>query len=151
MVRDEISGMALPEGARRGPNCAVTAMAVMLGVDFPTMFELCRGNRSKQWQGVTVYDDYVRAAKALGWELIYTQPNRKANGRRRVTLRTFVKHMPAGQRLMIRVGGLSGHMVVVKDKIVLDQGGMRHIILHPAKNRTVSGWYTFKKIEVDNV
>jgi hypothetical protein len=105
--------LALPEGARQGPNCGVTAIAIVAGVSFETAWQVIGQHKSGNWKGRTYRHDRIAALKKLGVRFKrLRQPSR--------TLQTFVTdHTVRGATYMVELGS---HMVRVG--LVADQSGV---------------------------
>lgn len=122
--------LALPVDAQRGPNCGLTALAVVAGV---TLAEAAAAYIRQypryvgsNWKGGTRWTYTLQAAKHLGVRYVDDTPLDPRYGCRiRMSLKTFVKkHALPGKRYMVRT---TGHVQVVQDGMVIDQGGVRHI------------------------
>jgi len=116
--------LALPTDATRGPNCGLTALAVVAGVTLAdaTAAYIRQYPRyvGSNWKGGTRWTYTMQAAKHLGVRYVDDMPLDT-----RMSLKTFVKkHAIPGKRYMIRT---TGHVQVVQDNMVIDQAGVRHI------------------------
>lgn len=127
-----MENLALPTDATRGPNCGLTALAVVAGVTLAeaTAVYVRQYPRyvGSNWKGGTRWPYTMQAAKHLGVRYVDDTPldtRYACRIEKRMALKTFVKKyaMP-GQRYMIRT---TGHVQVVQDNMVIDQGGVRHI------------------------
>jgi len=124
--------LALPTDATRGPNCGLTALAVVAGVTLAeaTAAYVRQYPRyvGSNWKGGTRWPYTMQAAKHLGVRYVDDMPldtRWACRIEKRMTLKTFVKkHALPGKRYMIRT---TGHVQVVQDNMVIDQGGARHI------------------------
>lgn len=124
--------LALPVDATRGPNCGLTALAVAAGVTLreatAAYADVYPSKLTKRWRGATYWPYTVRALTRLGVGYVDDTPMDPRYPRcirKRMTLKTFVKkHALPGKRYMIRT---TGHVQVVQDSMVIDQGGVRHI------------------------
>ena len=124
--------LALPTDAARGPNCGLTSLAVVAGVTLAdaTAAYIRQYPRyvGSNWKGGTRWTYTMQAAKHLGVRYVDDTPlDPRYNIRivKRMSLKTFVKnHAVPGSRYMIRT---TGHVQVVQDGMVIDQGGVRHI------------------------
>ena len=116
--------LALPTDATRGPNCGLTALAVVAGVTLAdaTAAYIRQYPRyvGSNWKGGTRWTYTMQAAKHLGVRYVDDMPFNT-----RMSLKTFVKkHAMPWHRYMIRT---TGHVQVVQDGMVIDQCGVRHI------------------------
>ncbi len=127
-----IDRLALPTDAKPGPNCGLTALAVVAGV---TLAEATRvylrqypRHPGSNWKGGTRWPYTLQAAKHLGVRYVDATPlDPRYNIRivKRMNLKTFAKqHAGLGKRYMIRT---TGHIQVLQDGWVIDQGGVKHI------------------------
>jgi hypothetical protein len=124
--------LALPTDATRGPNCGLTALAVVAGVTLAdaTAAYIRQYPRyvGSNWKGGTRWIYTLQAAKHLGVRYVDDTPldtRYSFRVEKRMSLKTFVKkHALPGKRYMIRT---TGHAQVVQDNMVIDQCGVRHI------------------------
>ncbi len=127
-----IDRLALPADAKPGPNCGLTALAVVAGV---TLAEATRvylrqypRHPPGNWKGGTRWTYTMQAAKHLGVRYVDDTPLEDGYNIRivkRMSLKTFVKkHALPGKRYMVRT---TGHVQVLQDGWVVDQGGVKHI------------------------
>jgi len=124
--------LALPTDATRGPNCGLTALAVVAGVTLAeaTAAYVRQYPRyvGSNWKGGTRWPYTMQAAKHLGVRYVDDMPldtRWACRIEKRMTLKTYVKkHDLPGKRYMIRT---TGHVQVVQDNMVIDQAGVRHI------------------------
>lgn len=127
-----MENLALPVDAQHGPNCGLTALAVVAGVTLAeaTAAYIRQYPRyvGSNWKGGTRWTYTMQAAKHLGVRYVDDTPLEDGYNIRivkRMSLKTFVKkHTIPGKRYMIRT---TGHVQVVQDGMVIDQGGVRHI------------------------
>ena len=124
--------LALPVDAQRGPNCGLTALAVVAGVtlaeataEYIRVYPRYVGSN---WKGGTRWDYTTQAAENLGVRYVDDtplDPHPLLRIVKRMSLKTFVKkYALPGKRYIIRT---TGHVQVVQDSRVIDQGGVRHI------------------------
>ena len=124
--------LALPVDAQRGPNCGLTALAVVAGV---TLAEATAAYIRQyphyvgsNWKGGTRWTYTMQAAKHLGVRYVDDtplDPRYTIRIVKRMSLKTFVKkHALPGKRYMVRT---TGHVQVLQDGMVIDQRGVRHI------------------------
>lgn len=106
-------GMSLPAGNRTGPNCGVTAVAAFTGVSFDRVWKLIAPRKGPGWRGTTYPHDRAAALKALGADTVTVKMAR-------VRLQTLVNRLPWGRTFMVHT---TGHVQVVRNGIVMDQGG----------------------------
>ena len=112
------TGFSLPQGSRSGPNCGVTAVAIICGLTFDDAWNRLRGKRNANWKGKTTVRDWIAVLEQLGVK----HDLRTVTG---MTLQTFVQTKARkGVRYMART---SGHVQVVQDGWVIDQMGAKHI------------------------
>jgi len=124
--------LALPVDAQRGPNCGLTALAVVAGVTLAeaTAAYIRQYPRfvGSNWKGGTRWTYTMQAAKHLGVRYVDDTPLEDGYNIRivkRMSLKTFVKkHTLPGKRYMVRT---TGHVQVLQDGMVIDQCGVRHI------------------------
>ena len=135
--------LSLPEGARRGGNCGVTATAIAAGISFDKAWDLfkkhCKRIRdSKRWSGATY--DYERkiVMKKLGLshrvmkfpELVYDIGNGS-----KPSLKKFVEWGTAKGTLYIVT--TTGHVQIAMDGWVTDQTGSKPIDKYWGRNKRV--------------
>lgn len=122
-------GMSLPSDAIFGPNCGVTAVAIVAGVPFATAWAQLGRGHGKSWKGRTTHAQRIQALKVLGVSFDELEP-------RRMTLETFVRRFAKpGARYMVRT---TGHVQVVQDGMVADQGGVVEAAKHWGRRKFVS-------------
>jgi len=127
-----MENLALPVDAQIGPNCGLTALAVVAGVTLAeaTAAYIRQYPRrvGSRWKGGTHWTYTMQAAKHLGVRYVDDtplDPRYTIRIVKRMSLKTFVKkHAMRGKRYMIRT---TGHVQVLQDGMVIDQGGGRHI------------------------
>jgi len=127
-----MENLALPVDAQRGPNCGLTALAVVAGVTLAeaTAAYIRQYPRfvGSNWKGGTRWTYTMQAAKHLGVRYVDDTPLEDGYNIRivkRMSLKTFVKkHAIPGKRYMVRT---TGHVQVLQDGMVIDQCGVRHI------------------------
>ena len=127
-----MENLALPVDAQRGPNCGLTALAVVAGVTLAeaTAAYIRQYPRfvGSNWKGGTRWTYTMQAAKHLGVRYVDDTPLEDGYNIRivkRMSLKTFVKkHTLPGKRYMVRT---TGHVQVLQDGMVIDQCGVRHI------------------------
>jgi hypothetical protein len=120
-MTNSLDGLALPVDVKSGPNCGVTAVAVLAGVSFKTAFDFIRNHKSKsgRWRGITNHADRAAARRHFG--VRFTERNIKD----RMQLRTWVAQcMDLNKTYMVRT---TGHVQIVRNHWVVDQCGARHI------------------------
>ena len=135
--------LSLPEGARSGGNCGVTATAIAAGISFDQAWELfekhcSRIRKSKRWTGAAY--DYERkiVMKKLGLshrvmkfpELVY-----KIGNCSKPSLKKFVEWGTAKGTLYIVT--TTSHVQIVQDGWVTDQSGSKPIDKYWGKNKRV--------------
>lgn len=123
------TGMALPEGVPHGPNCGVTAMAVITGKPFKEMWTRMGARYSGNWRGRTNIGDLMSILDQEGikYDLRYSIP---------INLTTFVRtRAKPGVTYMVRT---SGHFQTVKDGWVVDQGGLKPIDKHWGRKKRLT-------------
>lgn len=124
--------LALPVDAQHGPNCGLTALAVVAGVTLAeataAYIRQYPNYVGSNWKGGTRWTYTMQAAKHLGVRYVDDTPLEDGYNIRivkRMSLKTFVKkHAIPGKRYMVRT---TGHVQVLQDGMVIDQGGVRHI------------------------
>ena len=123
-----MENLALPVDAQHGPNCGLTALAVVAGVTLAYIRQY-PSYVGSNWKGGYTYWTYtMQAAKHLGVRYVDDtplDPRYTTRIAKRMTLKTFVKkHAIPGERYMIRT---TGHVQVLQGGMVIDQCGVRHI------------------------
>jgi len=127
-----MENLALPVDAQHGPNCGLTALAVVAGVTLAeataAYIRQYPNYVGSNWKGGTHWTYTMQAAKHLGVRYVDDTPLEDGYNIRivkRMSLKTFVKkHAIPGKRYMVRT---TGHVQVLQDGMVIDQGGVRHI------------------------
>ena len=127
-----MENLALPVDAQHGPNCGLTALAVVAGVTLAeataAYIRQYPNYVGSNWKGGTRWTYTMQAAKHLGVRYVDDTPLEDGYNIRivkRMSLKTFVKkHAIPGKRYMVRT---TGHVQVLQDGMVIDQGGVRHI------------------------
>ena len=159
-------GLALPQGARKGPNCGVTAMAIAANISFDSAWDLLervhrdrRGgllsniktknnmfSKKTKFTGATFDADRELAYKKIGlktkkidWEKI------KSSGHTVLTLKNFVEWGTAKGKTYIVT--TTGHVQVVKDNWVIDQGGAKPIDEFHGKAKHVDSIHEVGKLK----
>ena len=145
-------GLALPQGARKGPNCGVTAMAIAANISFDSAWDLLErvGKRSKKFTGATFDADRELAYKKLGlkttkinfkdrWDIA------KKKGNFVLTLKNFVEWGTVKGKTYIVT--TTGHVQVVKDNWVIDQGGAKPIDEFHGKSKHVDSIHEVGKLK----
>ena len=148
-------GLALPDGARNGPNCGVTAMAIAANISFDSAWDLLKRvgtkingttGRPKKFTGATFNADRELAYKKIGlktkkidWEKI------KSSGHTVLTLKNFVEWGTAKGKTYIVT--TTGHVQVVKDNWVIDQGGAKPIDEFHGKGKHVDQIHEVGKLK----
>jgi hypothetical protein len=132
-VTIKLDGMSVPADNRLGPNCGVTAVAVLAGVSFQTAWDQIAliANRDGKWKGGTRHSERLAALNLLG--VRYTEIHIPRKMRLR-TVAAWTMTTP-GVRYMVRT---TGHVQVIRDGIVLDQAGPVAAALHWGRNKLVS-------------
>ena len=163
-------GLALPEGARSGPNCGVTAMAIAANISFDSAWDLLervhrdrRGgllsniktknnmfSKKTKFTGATFDADRELAYKKLG--LKTTKINfkdrydiAKKKGNFVLTLKNFVEWGTVKGKTYIVT--TTRHVQVVKDNWVIDQGGAKPIDEFHGKSKHVDSIHEVGKLK----
>lgn len=111
-----------PAYPNKYPCCGVVAVAAMAGVPFATAWNLLGQDRAHNWKGRTVHSARIAALYDLGYNVNTVQLYGQW------TLRAFVeKYAKHGRSYMVHV---RGHVMVVRDDIVIDQEGAIPADLH---------------------
>jgi len=161
MKNNKPEGLALPEGARSGPNCGVTAMAIAANISFDSAWDLLkrvhrdrRGghlsniktnnnmfSKKTKFTGATHDAERELAYKLIGlkttklnWKDKYAIA--KKNGNFVLTLKNFVEWGTAKGKTYIVT--TTGHVQVVKDDWVIDQGGAKSIEEYHGKAKHIT-------------
>ena len=134
-------GLKLPTGNLTGPNCGVTAIAVASGISFDRVFKMFQTSKeninNKRWRGGTY--DYERRQimdvlkikyKTLTFKEILAQ-----TGKGRPTLQKFIDLATRKDELYIIT--TTGHVQVVQNGWVIDQGGPKPISEYRARRALV--------------
>lgn len=115
---DKPTGFALPDGARLGPNCGVTAVAIVCKLTFHEAWHMLRNGRNANWKGKTFVSDWIQVFQKLGIK----HDQRMVTG---MTLERWMKtYARPGVTYMART---TGHVQVVKDGWCIDQMGAKPI------------------------
>ena len=121
---------ALPRDAFMGPHCGVQAVAIVAGKSLNEMLTyfkqtrpIARGNR---WSGGTRHHDRVAVLDDIGAAYdVMTRNDMPGYERRKINLAQFVaRFAKPGKVYMVTT---TGHVQLVKDGVVLDQGGPKPI------------------------
>lgn len=108
-----------PPGERAGPNCGVSALAIVARVHFDTAWNLLiqRKKRKSQWKGSTWEHDIEWGLTQLGVPFTST-PHPE-----RLTVRRFAERVAEpGQTYLLFTGT---HALVLRDDVIADNGGTR--------------------------
>lgn len=111
-------GLALPADARMGPNCGVTAVAIVAGVSFAEAFAMLRGSKSARWKGRTTESERLAVLARLGVTLSRIHV-------RRMTLATLARRLDPTRRYIVRT---TGHVQVLQGGQMIDQCGPRPVM-----------------------
>ena len=152
-------GLALPEGARSGPNCGVTAMAIAANISFDAAWDLLerlhkgkrKYSRKTKFTGAT-YDDVREIAyKKIGlkttkinWKDIFSIA-KKSGGHTVLTLKNFVEWGTVKGKAYIVT--TTGHCQVVRDGWVIDQAGAKHVDEFHGKNKHINSIHEVGKLK----
>jgi hypothetical protein len=115
-----------------GPNCGVTAVAIVAGVSLDEAMAVIRNikNKSGRWKGSTRHNDRILALEH------FKVPHKAYALHDRRKLFAWVRdRAEPGKLYMLRV---TRHVVLVKDGWVLDQGGVKRIEQHRSRNCLLS-------------
>ena len=122
-------GFALPDGARLGPNCGVTAVAIVCGITFDEAWTSLRFGRNRNWKGRTTVSDWLRVlvSRNVPFEVRLPRPT---------TLQHWATfYAKPGTTYMVRT---TGHVQVVKDGWVIDQLGPRRVSQFWGRRKRIS-------------
>lgn len=128
-------GMSLPPDVRMGPNCGVTAVAIVAGVSFETAWSVIKsiGRYRGNWKGKTTFIEREKALQALG--VAYQHVGGFGSPRFRPTLQSWVRdHARPGVRYMVQT---TGHIQVVCNGMVADQHGVQPVSKHWGRRKRV--------------
>ena len=133
-------GMNLPEGARNGGNCGVTAVAIAANVSFDQAWDLFKQHcprikDNKRWTGGTYDRERNTVMKKLGIKYANVPSKTFLNSNRLPTLKRFVEWNTKKGALYIVT--TTHHVQVVKDGWVIDQSGAREIENYWGRNKIV--------------
>ncbi|SFZ81633.1 hypothetical protein SAMN02983003_0605 [Devosia enhydra] len=123
-----IEGLALPQDARIGPNCGVTAVAVAAGVPFATAWALMAPAHGATWKGRSTEAERLTALAKLGVRVERIHVNR-------MTLNALAKRLDPTRRYIIRT---TGHVQICKGGMMVDQRGARPIAGDRASRKFVT-------------
>jgi hypothetical protein len=127
-MQNKPDGLALPLGARRGPNCGVTAVAAVTGKPFEDVWNYIRAKyyQSGRWGGGTRDRERADALTHFGmWSLTL-----KLDKRQSLKNWVLTKAQP-GATYIVRTGG---HVQVVRDGWCLDQTGPHPVAKYWGRN-----------------
>lgn len=115
--------LGTPHDASLRPVCGILGIAVLTETPFPTVFNLYRTLNCKRanWKGASHAAGRRKVVEHLGYKIA----EKFIVG---MSLQTWVaKHAKPGVRYMVMV---YGHIVIVEDGLVTDQGGTKPVSLH---------------------
>lgn len=131
-----MTALALPQGAWYGPNCGVTAVAIAAGVSmleaWNTFKKVC--NMHKNWKGATRQSERLKALDALGVK--YENLSIFA-GRTLGYFCNVSKDKMPGTMFIVTT---TGHVQIVMDGKIVDQGGVKNMEDHWGKLKRISGY-----------
>lgn len=123
---------AMPCDNKEGPNCGVTAVALVAGVTFGKAWNTFKamGGRyaKKRWTGGTTTFDQAEALRRLGIEFKSVPFNKCA-------LKTLCPTLERGKVYMVTT---TRHVQVVFDEFVADQNERKHIDQFWGRNKMVT-------------
>lgn len=122
-----VEGLALPDGARPGPNCGVTAVAIAAQLPFDVVYREFAKRHSGQWRGGTNYYERNAIMNHFGVKYIIDNSWRKGSGylAQKPNLRKWAKlYMKRDTLYMVTT---RGHVQMVYNGVVTDQAGPRLI------------------------
>ena len=136
-----MEGMLLPYDNQRGPNCGITALAVIAGISFTqavTVFTR-RYPKRANWKGRTTSGERSKVLNDLGYSWVDAEPYR------RMTLETWVIcYSQPRVRYIVRT---TGHVQVVKDGRVTDQFQQAvKVRLHRGRRKMVTCVTTIEEV-----
>lgn len=114
------------------PNCGVVAVAVAAGVsvDEAMAYFRCLLKKNGRWKGGTKHKDRIRALEHFGVK------HRSYELRDKRRLETWIRdRAELGALYMLRV---TGHVVLLRDGWVLDQGGLFRIETHRSRKQLLT-------------
>ncbi|MBN9347488.1 MAG: hypothetical protein J0I48_15040 [Devosia sp.] len=121
----------LPSDHHNGPNCGVTAVAVLAGVPFDLAWETVRRldpKRSPRWRGTTWWYEQRAALRHLGAK-VEELPHKG------MTLAKFAdQHTVKGAAYLVNV---TSHCMALIDGVLVDQRGPMPVAEHPARRQRV--------------
>ena len=128
-----MEGFAVPAGVPRGPNCGVTAVAVLTGKSFADVWEAFRAicNKGPRWEGLTSRKERDAVCNSFGFDVKHVRMMRKPS------LHVFTKMAAVSNvgPLLVRTGG---HVQVIWNNHALDQSGVKPIGEYWGRNKRVS-------------
>ena len=132
----------LPDGAKRGGNCGVTAVAIAAGISFDLAWDLFKKNcprirRNPKWRGSTFSSERTYVMKKLGikYEIFLNKKMRDEKTNRMPTLRKFVEWHTKPNTLYVVT--TTHHVQLVMNGWVVDQGGPKSLNDFWGKNKRV--------------
>lgn len=123
-------GLSLLDDQQSGPNCGVTAIAILTGQPFKRVFEVMKMVKNGNWKGRTHDQDRARAIKALGFKAWTTKTEAPHPSLWQFAIYTAERD----QSYMVLV---PGHAVVIRNQMVQDQNGIFPIKHYNMRNRRV--------------
>ena len=127
--------LANPSDQRRGPNCGVTACAVVSGASFTltwNLFKVVAPQRyGKRWKGGTFEGDYKRVLAQLNIGSAEYMPK----GSRGLTLQRWMDQHTQPDTVYIVV--TTGHAQAVCNGTVIDQSGPKPVAEHWGRRKKV--------------
>lgn len=142
MTTKKPEGLNLPAGARKGGNCGVTAVAIAAGVSFDQAWDLfkkhCHRMRiNEKWKGNTHTHERMKVMKKLRlkYEVL---PQRKFRDDKTVRLPSLKKFVEWNTKKgVLYIVTTTGHVQLVQDGWVIDQGGIKAIDEFWGRNKIV--------------
>lgn len=107
--------LQLPPGNRRGPNCGITALAVVSGSHYQDVWEMVKECKPSNWKGSVWDADVTRTLRRLGVRY------RSRLFEQTITVREFAeRYAKPGVFYLI---DLADHIAVLANGVILDQRG----------------------------
>lgn len=114
---NHLAQLALPEGAKMGGNCGITALAIVSGQSFTKTFHTIAQKKKGNWKGSVYESDYAGYLKLFGVKFERTKETR--------TLAQFIRHNNIHRDESVYIVFNRNHVMTVKGTTIIDQSGPR--------------------------
>lgn len=129
LITNHPIGFALPEGNRTGPNCGVTAVAIVTGLPFNNIWNRIKSKYKGNWKGRTKPMDWFQVLEEQG--INHEVSVVPSTPQLLFWARAYAKKDTA---YMVMT---TGHVQVVKNGWVIDQGGPKPVRDHWGRRKKV--------------